>query len=160
MPITLQKCTLADAPQWLAMQIEAYTDYLNKYQDHDINPAAETLEQVIKRMDVDFREHFFILYDGELVGGIRSACYRGTTRYRLGGLFVLPKYQNRGIGQIVVPLLESRYPEATSWELDTLLQEPRNLHFYEKLGYHREGDLTVVNNKLSLVFYKKYLPQK
>ena len=158
MPITLQKCTLADAPTWLAMQVETHTDYLTKYQDHEINPAAETLERVIKRMDVDYRDHFFILQDGNIVGGVRTAWYRGTTRYRLGGLFILPQYQNQGIGQIVVPLAESLYPNATSWELETLLQEPRNLHFYEKLGYRREGEPTIINDKLSLVFYKKHLP--
>ena len=155
--VELQKITVEQAPKWLEMQIEAYTSLLEKYQDHEISPAAETLERVIERMGVPFREHFFILKDGEIVGGVRTAWWTGTTRYRLGGIFILPRFQNMGIGQIAMQLAESRYPDATTWELDTLLQEPRNLHFYEKLGYRREGEENVVNDKLTLVFYKKYL---
>jgi hypothetical protein len=53
-------------------------------------------------------------------------------------------------------MTESLYPGAASWELDTLFQEPRLLHFYEKLGYRREGAETPINDRLSLAFYKKY----
>ena len=157
MSIELKRTTTADAPQWLDMQIEAYAPLLEKYQDYEISPAAETLEQVAGRMNTPCREHFFILKDGEIVGGVRTAWWLDTTRYRLGGIFILPRFQNLGIGQIAVKLAEDRYPNAETWELDTLLQEQRNLHFYEKLGYKREGGETIVNDKLTLVFYKKDL---
>jgi len=157
MKIELKKITTADAPKWLELQVEAYTPFLEKYQDYETSPAAETLERVVERMNASFREHFFILMDGEIVGGVRTALWTGTTRYRLGGIFILPRFQDLGIGQIAMNLVEALYPNATSWELDTLLQEKRNIHFYEKLGYRREDEEQIVNDKLTLVFYKKYL---
>lgn len=157
MKIELQKITTADATKWLELQIEAYTPLLKRYQDYETSPATETLERVIERMNVPFREHFFIIKDDEVVGGVRTAWRAGTTHYRLGGIFILTQFHNLGIGQIVMQKVEALYPDATSWELDTLSQEKRNLHFYEKLGYKREGPETVVNDKLVLVFYKKYV---
>jgi RimJ/RimL family protein N-acetyltransferase len=155
--IELKKINAADAPQWLEMQIGAFMPLLLKYGDHGTSPAAETLEQVVKRMNSPFCEHFFILGAGEPVGGVRTAWRTGAARYRIGGIFILPQFQDMGIGQIAMQLAEARYPNAVSWELDTPLQEERNLHFYEKLGYRREGGEDTVNDQLTLAFYKKYL---
>ena len=157
MQIELQKLSVSDAQKWLELQIEAYMPLFEKYQDHETSPACETLDRIVERMGLSFLEHFFILKDDEIVGGVRTAWWPDTTRYRLGGIFILPQFQDFGIGQIAMNLVESCYPDATSWELDTLLQEKRNLHFYEKLGYRREGEEHVVNDRLTLVFYKKYL---
>jgi GNAT superfamily N-acetyltransferase len=156
MNITLRKIGVAQAQEWLDMQIEANKPYLLEYEDYDVNPAMEHLDKIVGRLNYPFGEHFFIMQDGEPVGGVRVFWWEGTARYRLGGIFIIPQFQNLGIGQIAMQLVESRYPCATSWELDTLLQEQRNIHFYEKLGYMREGEQQIVNDKLTLVRYKKF----
>ncbi len=155
--VRLQKVTQEQAEIWLELQIEAYLPLLEKYQDHETSPATETFGRIVERLNRSDGEHFFILKDGEAVGGVRVAWRAESARYRLGGIFVLPRFQNLGIGGIAMQMVEARYPDAASWELDTILQEKRNLHFYEKLGYRREGAENVVNDKLTLVSYKKYL---
>ena len=42
-----------------------------------------------------------------------------------------------------------------NWELDTILQEPKNCHLYEKMGYRQTGRTEVINERLTLVFYEK-----
>ncbi|MCL2402034.1 MAG: tRNA (adenine(22)-N(1))-methyltransferase TrmK [Oscillospiraceae bacterium] len=155
MKIELQKLTIADAPQWHKLQVEAYAPLLEKYQDHETSPAAESLTQVIARISAPSREHFFILKDGEIVGGVRTAWQLDTTRFRLGGIFILPRFRDMKIGQIAMNLVEARYPDAETWELETILQEERNIHFYEKLGYRRVGEEVVVNSNMTLVSYIK-----
>lgn len=157
MVIELEKATVEQAEKWLELQKEAYAPLLEKYQDYETSPATETLERVIERMRAPQRDHFFITKDGEFVGGVRTARWAGIPRYHLGGIFILPRFQGLGIGQIAMRLVEALYPEANSWELDTILQEKRNLYFYEKLGYRREGEENAINDKLTLVFYKKIL---
>ena len=44
---------------------------------------------------------------------------------------------------------------AANWELDTILQEKGNCYLYEKMGYRQTGKTEVVNDKMTLVFYKK-----
>ena len=158
MEIKLRELTVSDAGLWLAVQKSAFAAYLAKYQDYTISPAAESIERVLSRMGSPFARHYFILAGGEVAGGTRISWWEGTARYRLGGMFLLEEYQNAGIGQRAVRMVENLYPDAASWELDTILQEPRLAHFYEKLGYRREGGETVINDKMSTVFYRKTMP--
>lgn len=39
--------------------------------------------------------------------------------------------------------------------VDTILQEQRNCHLYEKVGYKQTGETKVINDRLTLIFYKK-----
>ena len=41
------------------------------------------------------------------------------------------------------------------WELDTILQEERLVHLYEKMGYRKTGKTAAVNPRMTLVFYQK-----
>jgi len=165
MKIELKKATIEDAPKWLSMQAEAYAHIIGIYGEHDFNPAIETLEKVVSSMNLPGRENFFILKDGEDAGAVRISWrnkkllgfipQKGKKAYRLGNIFILPQFRNGGIGQIVMNTLEARYPDAAYWELGTILQDKRNIYFYEKLGYKRTGKKKIVNDKLTLVFYKK-----
>lgn len=44
---------------------------------------------------------------------------------------------------------------SANWELDTILQERRNCHLYEKMGYRQTGKTEVINERLTLTFYEK-----
>lgn len=39
--------------------------------------------------------------------------------------------------------------------VDTILQEAGNCYLYEKMGYHRSGRQTEVNEKMTIVGYEK-----
>lgn len=75
--------------------------------------------------------------------------------YRVSPIFVLPEYQGRGIAQKVFELIEAIYSDAIEWILDTMLQEKGNCYLYEKLGYRKTGEIKVINDKLTIVFYSK-----
>lgn len=47
------------------------------------------------------------------------------------------------------------FPQATSWELATILGEAGNCYLYEKMGYNQTGDSKTINDKTTLIFYKK-----
>lgn len=73
---------------------------------------------------------------------------------RISPIFILPAFQGRGIAQEVIRLCEEAHG-SENWELDTILQEPKNCHLYEKMGYRRTGRTEVINERLTLVFYAK-----
>ncbi len=73
---------------------------------------------------------------------------------RISPIFVLPAFQGQGIAQRVIQMCEEIHG-AENWELDTILQEPKNCHLYEKMGYRRTGEIKKINDRLTLVFYKK-----
>ena len=69
-------------------------------------------------------------------------------------MFILPEYQGKGIAQKVIRLCERIHGEK-GWELDTILQEKGNCYLYEKMGYHTNGKVEMINDKLTLIFYEK-----
>ena len=69
-------------------------------------------------------------------------------------IFIIPKFQNKGIASTVIKQLFDIYPNTIEWRLDTIKQETGNCHLYEKCGFIRVGEDTVVNEKMTLVDYR------
>ena len=56
----------------------------------------------------------------------------------LGTIFVDPAHQDSGVGTRAWQFIESTYPEARSWTLETPSWATKNHYFYaEKCGFHR-----------------------
>lgn len=70
-------------------------------------------------------------------------------------IFIIPKFQNKGIASTVIEQLFGIYPNTIEWRLDTIKQETGNCHLYEKYGFVRVGEDIVVNEKMTLVKYVK-----
>lgn len=153
MNITLQLATLENAQELWEMQIAGFQALLDKYQDLDINPAAEPIEKTVMRLEQTYRFFYFILADGKKVGAI-SVRDIGDGWKKLGPLWVLPAFQGKGIAQEAIRLVEEIHGERC-WVLDTILQEKGNCHLYEKLGYRQTGATHVVNERMTLVDYVK-----
>ena len=66
-------------------------------------------------------------------------------------IFVIPKFQNKGIASNVIERLFDIYPKTIEWRLDTIKQEKRNCYLYEKCGFVRTGDEKVINENMTLI---------
>ena len=67
----------------------------------------------------------------------------------------MPEYQGNGYAQQALSAIEALYPFAKSWNLDTIKQEPKLCHLYEKMGYRRTGKENTIKEGMTLVFYEK-----
>lgn len=155
MKIELLRATLTDASKLHAMQTEAFQELFDKYQDFDTSPANEPIEKVEIRLKQDFTYYYFICVDTQKVGAIRIVDKKEDGKNkRISPIFVLPQFRGQGIAQKAILLCEEIHGK-TGWELDTILQEPKNCHLYEKMGYRKTDRTQVINEKLTLVFYEK-----
>lgn len=155
MGISLRKATLKDAEKLWKMQLESFKEMLMKYQDYDTNPGNEQIDRIIFKLKDPYTCFYFICEDGKEAGAIRIVDYKDNNRKkRIAPLFILPDYQNRGLAQKAIELCEDIHGKY-NWELDTSLQEKRNCHLYEKMGYHTIGKTRVINDKLTLISYEK-----
>ena len=112
------------------------------------------------RLKQPFTYFYFIEADNTTVGAIRVVDKQEVGKAkRISPLFVMPENRNRGFAQIAIQLVEEIHG-SLDWELDTILQEKGNCHLYEKLGYHQTGKTEVINDKMTLVFYKKNSEKK
>lgn len=154
MSIELKKAGVEDAQQLWNMQVKSFKRLLDKYHDYDTNPANEPVEKLIYRLKQESTHYYFICDGAVKVGAVRIVVDSQSPKKHISPLFVLPEYQNRGIAQETIKILESIYGNC-NWELDTILQEKGNCHLYEKMGYHKTEKTTAINDRLTLVFYEK-----
>lgn len=155
MEIQLKRATLNDAELIFRMQKEAFAALLETYQDFETNPGYEPFQRTADRLCQDFTYFYLIQMQEKPVGAIRVVDTGAPDSYkRISPLFVLPDYCGQGIAQKAIQLAEELHG-TERWQLSTILQEPKNCHLYEKMGYHQTGETRVVNDKLTLVYYEK-----
>lgn len=136
------------------MQVEAFAGLLMKYQDHAVNPAAESVDRVRQRFIQEGSTYYYIVAGGENVGVIRIIDKGGGTRKRVSPLWIGPKFRRMGYAYMAMKEAEKIYG-SHNWSLDTILQEEGNIRLYEKLGYRRSGDPRKINDKIDIVFFEK-----
>ena len=155
MEVKLLRANISDAKEIHTMQLEAFKELLEKYQDFDTSPGNESLERVEARLKQDFTFYYFICIGQQKVGAIRIVDKKEVGgNKRISPLFILPEFQGKGIAQEAIRLCEELHGNE-NWELDTILQEPKNCHLYEKMGYRQTGKTEVINERLTLTFYEK-----
>ena len=136
------------------MQLIGFKALLNKYQDYETSPGAETLERMRDRFQYSQIDHYFIQLRGENIGYIRINRLDKST-CRLSQIFILPDYQEKGYAQQAIKQVETLNPQAKSWVLDTIKQERKLCYLYEKMGYKLIGIEKNVKDGMDLVDYAK-----
>jgi|GEM_PF-367178 len=139
----------SDLDQILALQKLAYISEAEIYNDFNIPPLAQTMEE----LEEEAKESIIlkVVEDGCIVGSVRALQKAGTCH--IGKLIVHPQYRNKGIGKMLLRAVEKHFG-AVRYELFTGHLSRKNLALYEKLGYRifREED---VNGGLRLVYLEK-----
>ncbi len=136
------------------MQTEAFSELLEKYKDYDLSPAAEDMDKIVARFEQPWTTYYFIVAEERNVGVIRVIDKKDGSRKRISPMWIMKEYRNKGYAAQAITEAESIYG-SDHWCLDTILQEPGNLHLYEKMGYHRTGRIDKINERMDIVFYEK-----
>ncbi|EOP54539.1 acetyltransferase [Bacillus cereus VDM053] len=142
MEITLEKATENDAEVLFQMQIDSFSPLLNKYKDYETNPANESIEKTILRINNPGSNFYKMIIDSNLVGAICISKKEIPYKFWISPMFIHL-------------LIEEMFPEARSFELATILEEERNCFLYEKMGYKRTKVIKKLNDKTTLIYYKK-----
>ncbi len=154
MTITLEKAKPKDANALHAIQIKSFLPLLEKYKDYETNPACESIDKTLQRINDSSKVCFKILKDNILVGGIVIKHTSPDTIF-LGPIFIDPIFQNQKIAQKTLKLIEDMFPAIHFFELATIAQEKGNIHLYEKIGYVIHGESKKINDSLDIVFFLK-----
>ena len=81
--IMLQPVTGEDIQTLWNMQLEAFSELLQKYQDYEISPGAESMDKVMARYQQPWTHYYFIMADGQKVGAIRVIVKDGESKKRI-----------------------------------------------------------------------------
>lgn len=143
-----------DSERIWKMQRDAFKDLYEKYQDHDTNPANEEMQKMTDRLNQDYTYYYFISAEDVIVGAIRVVDKNDHSSKRISPLFILEKYRRKGYARQAILEVESIHGHH-NWELETILEEKGNYKLYESLGYTKTGKTEKINDKMTLVYYKK-----
>jgi RimJ/RimL family protein N-acetyltransferase len=154
MEVRLENATDNDAQAIFDIQVKAFLPLLDRYKDYETNPANETIERVITRINRPDGGFYKIYTDDKIVGAI-CVFWKEEVQFWISPVFILPSYQGKGIAQKAIILVEKMFPQAQTWELATILEEERNCYLYEKMGYNKTGVSRKLNDNATLIFYKK-----
>ncbi len=94
-----------------------------------------------------------IMMDERIVGDI-IVRHKENGDYFLGGLCVIPEFENKGIGQMAVKFIEKQL-DASYWSLETPAENKRNIYFYQKCGFQITKEY--MDGPVRIVLMEKYM---
>ncbi|PCS00994.1 GNAT family N-acetyltransferase [Lactococcus fujiensis] len=110
-----------------------------------------TKKQLLEKIEDKRSEIDVAKWQNKIFGMIRlkhlNGVFQGQDKIAVVLVGIDPEFQNRGVAQEKFHQVEQRYRPKDGWELVTIIQDERNLHLYEKLGYQRNGFLRQKNKE-------------
>lgn len=127
MEIKFERASIKDVDILINVRNKAfYADYVKYGEYPGYNNSKESMTNAILN-----RIAFKIVCNNQIIGNI-SASENHDNTYYLGCLCVIPDYENKGIGQEAIRFIESEFPHATVWTLETPADKKRNHYFIKK----------------------------
>lgn len=151
--VSLVTASLRDAKKLHSIKYKAFLPLYEKYGDDETSPINETIGHLIEQMEEEETDYYIVRYGLRKVGGVRV--YRESDSiYHISPFYILPKYQNQGVGYRTMKILMGIYGNNIKWKLNTMQEEKRNCYFYEKCGFTKVDVIGKVNDNLTLIGYE------
>ena len=107
------------------------------------------------RSEQSYTYYYYIKIEDVIVGAVRVVDTKDPNKYkRISPIFIMKEFRGKGYAQQAIRFAEEIHG-SSGWEFDTILQEKGNCYLYEKMGYYQTGETKVINERMTLVFYKK-----
>jgi GNAT superfamily N-acetyltransferase len=149
--LEISKADECDLPEILDLQKLAFQENVIRYNDHDIPPITQTLEEFVE----ESKEHLILkaVRGGSIVGSVRGS--RTADGCLVSRLFVHPSHQNRGIGHRLMRAIEAEF-DVPVFELVTGHLDDKNISLYKNLGYEMtDGEMEKITDNLYFLRMRK-----
>ena len=136
-------------PEILALQRLAFQENAARYNDDNIPPLLQTLEELLD----EAKTHVILKAFNEcgIIGSVRICRHDGYCY--IGRLIVHPDHQNRGLGSRLLSAAESVF-DTPRYELTTGHLDEKNIALYTKSGY-RTGRKEKISDNLYFIHMEK-----
>ena len=127
----IQVAHIDDYQDILSIQKKAFVREAELYQNYSIQPLTQSYEEL--KLECASKIVLKIVIENQIVGSIRAQ--QTDLICHLSKLIVLPEYQRRGIGKMLLLEIEKYFPNAIKFALETGALSENNIRLYQKAGY-------------------------
>lgn len=131
----IEIATKQDAKELLNIQRISFEKYALKYGDFDNNPYHMTLHRMEFNIKYRFGKYYKVMENNQIIGGIFGFELDDPAIIKIAQFYLLPEYQALGYGKQVLEFFIQDNKMATTWYIDTILQEEYNIEFYKKMDF-------------------------
>ncbi|MEL7657589.1 MAG: GNAT family N-acetyltransferase [Bacillota bacterium] len=154
--VIFKKMKMEDLEEHMKLQRKSFLPLLEKYQDGEFNPANITREEMRRRIEDPNGFYFKILANDLCVGGVYAYLSNEERKEMcMSTIYIAPDMQGQRFAQKALNHLESICGDIRLWWLEVPEKESKNRHLYEKFGYKQTGEKIIVNDRLTLLIYRK-----
>lgn len=158
MDIQLEQITTNDTMTMTRMYHSAFAGLYEKYHDDATSPFKETPQSILTKINTATHHYYFININQKRVGLIGLIQTESAQITRISPLLILPQYEGHQFAQTTLNALPDLFPTITHLEVDTILQEAKLVHLYEKCGFERiTGKKIQLQSNMTLIFLRKIL---
>lgn len=109
-----------------------------------------------RRISLDDGIYFKIIFDNEVVGGLFAYWTDSSHKEMcLSTLYIAPRAQGKDLAQKAIKYLEDICVDVERCFLEVPELKLKYRHIYEKFGYKRTEETIVINERLTLLIYRK-----
>lgn len=141
--MNLVKAKIEDVYKIISIQTDCFIEFIDRYQD-TFNPTNESAFSIREYITNNNSDIYFIQHEDKDIGVMKIEKIEEGT-YRIDDFGILPTYRDQHLGTQAMLSLFKLYEDVHTWRLATMLEEKRNLHFYEKLGFKRMEDIIPIS---------------
>jgi len=131
----IERAELKDAKRLLEVQKIAFGKYAEKYGDFENNPYHMELDRMEFNIRYRFGRYYKVVENEQIIGGIFGFELDDPKIIKIAQFYLLPDFQALGYGTEILEYFIDDNKQATTWYIDTILQEEYNVNFYKKLEF-------------------------
>ncbi|HAT55584.1 MAG TPA: N-acetyltransferase [Lactobacillus sp.] len=132
----------------------AFKPLYEKYQDADTSPYLETLEALEYKFKQPNSSYYIFKVNNQTIGMIRLITKPQTIK--ISPLLILPNFQGNGYAQLMLSKILQMFPTTTSWQVDTIEEEPKLMHLYRKCGFKQiPNRRTKLKDGMHIIYFTK-----
>jgi GNAT superfamily N-acetyltransferase len=146
----IEVATIEDVPEILELQYKAFRPVAESLNWFDAPNLTETVEHARGEFP-KYTTLKMLSDDGKIIGSVRG-CVENGSLY-IGRLMVLPEFQKKGYGRILLREIQSVLPHNRAW-LDTSGDVPETVSFYERECF-RTFESKRFENGVSWIFMER-----
>ena len=132
----------------------SFIPLLDKYYKNGYYPYFANHKWIGEKIENEF---VYVCQMGDILCGAIILCKDPDSYHlKIHTIYVDEAFRRKGLATFLILNAEAVHSDALYWHLETMADLSGNISLYEKLGYKKYSAPKIVNDKITIVYYRKF----